>query len=175
MSGKHSCDERMGGKTMAREKREVEIKSRADTLPLTSPEVRPWPVTPPPPPEEVTKVYEKRKAGEFGKWCEDNLRFEKGFGKAEALQGFKVLDIGLWRMGHKFASSLLGEAGAGGICREPPGGGPLEEVTRAGREKAMLTDKETGEKGGLGFISEMVNQYSITLNIETEEGQELIL
>src|SRR4030067_557167 len=67
MSGKHSCDERMGGKTMAREKREVEIKSRADTLPLTSPEVRPWPVTPPPPPEEVTKVYEKRKAGEVGK------------------------------------------------------------------------------------------------------------
>ena len=84
---------------MANEKREVEIKSRADTIPLTSPEVRPWPVTPPPPPEEVTKVYEKRRAGEFGKWCEDNLRFEKGFGKPEALQGLKVLDIGLWRMG----------------------------------------------------------------------------
>ncbi|MBM2828992.1 MAG: L-carnitine dehydratase/bile acid-inducible protein, partial [Actinobacteria bacterium] len=77
---------------MTREKREVEIKSRADTLPLMSPEVRPWPVTPPPPPEEVMKVYEKRKAGEFGKWCEDNFWFQKGFGKAEALQGLKVLD-----------------------------------------------------------------------------------
>src|SRR4030066_1719908 len=110
MFGKHSCDERMGGQTMATEKRDVEIKSRADTLPLTSPDVRPWPVTPPPPPEEVTKVYEKRKAGEFGKWCEDNLRFEKGFGKAEGLQGLKVLDMGRWGLGNKFASSLLGEA-----------------------------------------------------------------
>src|SRR4030067_100263 len=150
MSGKHSCDERMGGKTMAREKREVEIKSRADTLPLTSPEVRPWPVTPPPPPEEVTKVYEKRKAGEFGKWCEDNLRFEKGFVKAEALQGFKVLDIGLWRMGHKFASSLLGEAGAEVICIEPPGGDPMRELTPFGREEYMRAEKETGGVGARG-------------------------
>src|SRR4030067_1105090 len=145
MSGKHSCDERMGGKTIAREKREVEIKRRADTLPLTSPEVRPWPVTPPPPPEEVTKVYEKRKAGEFGKWCEDNLRFEKGFGKAEALQGFKVLDIGLWRMGHKFASSLLAEAGAEVSCIEPPGGGPLRLYGQSrGRVPADLPDQPEG-------------------------------
>src|SRR3990172_5442419 len=107
MFGKHSCDERMGGKTMANEKREVEIKSRADTLPLTSPEVRPWPVTPPPSPEEVTKVYEKRKAGEFGKWCEDNLRYEYAFGKPEALQGMKFVCVGLWRMGNKFCTSLL--------------------------------------------------------------------
>ena len=112
---------------MAKEKRDVEINRRADTIPLTSPDVRPWPVTPPPPPEEVTKVYEKRKAGEFGKWCEDNLRFEKGFGKPEALQGLRVLDIGLWRMGHKFASSLLAEAGAEVICIEPPGGDPLRK------------------------------------------------
>ena len=158
---------------MTREKREVEIKSRADTLPLMSPEVRPWPVTPPPPPEEVMKVYEKRKAGEFGKWCEDNLRFEKGFGKPEALQGLRVLDIGLWRMGHKFASSLLGEAGAEVICIEPPGGDPMRKLTPFGREEYMLADKETGEKCGLDFISEMINKHSVTLNIETEEGQEL--
>ena len=130
-------------------------------------------MTPPPPPEEVTKVYEKRKAGEFGKWCEDNLRFEKGFGKPEALQGLRVLDIGLWRMGHKFASSLLAEAGAEVICIEPPGGDPLRNLTPFGREEYMLTDKETGEKCGLDFISEMVNKYSVTLNVETEEGQEL--
>src|SRR3972149_5570745 len=159
----------MGGQAMANEKREGEIKRRADTLPLTSPEVRPWPVTPPPPPEEVMKVYEKRKAGEFGKCCEDNLRFEKGFGKAEALQGFKVLDIGLWRMGHKVASSLLAEAGAEVICIEPPGGDPLGEVTPFGREEYMLADKETGGKGGLAFISGMSTKHSITLNIETAE------
>ncbi|MBF8259350.1 MAG: L-carnitine dehydratase/bile acid-inducible protein F, partial [Actinobacteria bacterium] len=158
---------------MTREKREVEIKSRADTLPLMSPEVRPWPVTPPPPPEEVMKVYEKRKAGEFGKWCEDNFWFQKGFGKAEALQGLKVLDIGLWRMGHKFASSLLGEAGAEVICIEPPGGDPMRKLTPFGREEYMLADKETGEKCGLDFISEMINKHSVTLNVETEEGQEL--
>ena len=158
---------------MAKEKRDVEINSRADTLPLTSPEVRPWPVTPPPPPEEVMKVYEKRKAGEFGKWCEDNLRFEKGFGKAEALQGFKVLDIGLWRLGHKFASSCLAEAGAEVICIEPPGGDPMRKLTPFGREEYMLADKETGEKCGLGFINEMRNKHSITLDIETEEGREV--
>jgi len=53
---------------MAKEKRDIEIKSRADTLPLMGPDVRPWPVTPPPSPEECMKVYEKRKAGEFGKF-----------------------------------------------------------------------------------------------------------
>ena len=53
------------------------IKSRAGTFPLMAPEVRPWPVTPPPSQEEVMKnVYAKRKAEEFGKWCEDNLQME---------------------------------------------------------------------------------------------------
>ncbi len=37
---------------MAKEKRDIEIKSRADTMPLMGPDVRPWPVTPPPTPEE---------------------------------------------------------------------------------------------------------------------------
>ena len=71
------------------EKKNVEIKSRADTLEMITPESRPWPVTPPPSLEEVTKVYAKRKAEEFGKWLEDNLRFEYGFGKPEALQDRK--------------------------------------------------------------------------------------
>ncbi|RME45516.1 MAG: CoA transferase [Chloroflexi bacterium] len=155
------------------EKREVEINSRADTLDLMSPEVRPWPVTPPPSREEVMKVYATRKAEEFGQWLEDNLRFEDSFGKPEALQGFKVLDIGLWRLGHKFVASLLGEAGAEVICIEPPEGDPLRKLTPFGREEYMLTHKETGEKCGLEFINEMRNQYSVTLNVDTEEGQEI--
>jgi crotonobetainyl-CoA:carnitine CoA-transferase CaiB-like acyl-CoA transferase len=155
------------------QKREVEIKSRQDTLSLITPEIRPWPVSPPPPPEEVMKVYAKRKAEEFGKYCEDNVRFEYGFGKAEALQGFKVLDIGLWRLGHKSAASFLAEAGAEVICIEPPTGDPLRQLTPFGREEYMLADKESGEKCGLEFIAEMRNQYSVTLNVETEEGQEL--
>jgi crotonobetainyl-CoA:carnitine CoA-transferase CaiB-like acyl-CoA transferase len=156
------------------EKREVEIKSRKDTLDLITPEMRPWPVTPPPPPEEVKKVYAKRRAEEFGQWCEDNLRFEYGLGKPEALQGITVLDIGLWRLGHKFAASLLAEAGAEVVCLEPPTGDPLRELTPFEREEYMLADKDTGEKCGLGFIHEMRNQYSVTLNVETEEGRELL-
>ncbi len=155
------------------QKREVEIKSRQDTLSLITPEIRPWPVSPPPPPEEVKRSYAKRKAEEFGQWLEDNMRFEYAFGKAEALQGFKVLDIGLWRLGHKFAASLLGQAGAEVISIEPPTGDPLRELTPFGREEYMLADKETGEKCGLGFINEMRNQYSVTLNVDTPEGQEL--
>lgn len=153
------------------EKRDVEIKSRKDTLDLITPEIRPWPVTPPPSQEEVLKVYAKRRADEFGKWCEDNFRFEKSFGKAEALQGLKVLDVGLWRLGHKFAASCLAEAGAEVICIEPPSGDPLRQLTPFGREEYMLADKDTGEKCGMGFINEMRNQHSLTLNLETPEGQ----
>ncbi len=158
---------------MAREKREIEIKSRADTLDLCSPEVRPWPVTPPPSREEVRSIYAKRKAEEFGKWLEENLMFHTIHGKPEALQGLKVIDIGLWRLGHKFASSLLAEAGAEVIAIEPPTGDPLRKLTPFGREEYMVADKETGEKCGLTFISEMVNKYSVTLNVETEEGREI--
>lgn len=155
------------------EKRDIEIKSRRDTLDLITPEIRPWPVTPPPSPEEVKNIYAKRKAEEFGQWLEDNVRFEYSFGKAEALQGLKVLDVGLWRIGHKFAASLLGEAGAEVICIEPPTGDPLRKLTPFGREEYMLADKETGEKCGMTFMNEMRNQYSVTLDIETEAGREL--
>ena len=37
----------------------------------------------------------------------------------------------------------------------------------------MLADRETGEKCGLDFLAEMVNKHSITLDIETPEGQAL--
>jgi len=94
------------------EKKDVEINSRADTIDLMHPDIRPYPVTPPPPPEEVHKVYAKRKAEEFGKLCEDWFMFKTIFPKPEALKGLKVLDIGLWRMGHKFAASTLAESGA---------------------------------------------------------------
>ncbi|MDH3559293.1 MAG: hypothetical protein OES18_25915, partial [Deltaproteobacteria bacterium] len=73
------------------EKKDVEINSRADTIDLMHPDIRPWPVTPPPSPEEVAKVYAKRKAEDFGKWCEDNLRYEYAFAKPEALQGFRFV------------------------------------------------------------------------------------
>jgi len=158
---------------MAKEKREIEINSRADTLPLMGPEVRPWPVTPPPSPEECMKVYEKRKAGEFGKFLEDHLRLEYRFDKPEALQGVRIMCMGMWRMGNKFASGLLSELGAELINVEPPSGDPLRELTPFGREEYMLKDAATGTPCGMDFIHELRNAQSITLNIETPEGREI--
>ena len=155
------------------EKRDVEINSRADTLDLMQPDIRPYPVTPPPDPAEVAKVYAKRKAEEFGQLCEDWFMFKYIFPKDEALTGLKVLDVGLWRMGHKFAASTLAESGAEVICIEPPGGDPARQLTPFGREEYMLPHEETGEMCGLEFINEMRNQLAITLDIETEEGREL--
>lgn len=158
---------------MAKEKRDIEINSRADTLPLMGPEVRPWPVTPPPTPEECMKVYEKRKAGEFGKFLEDNLRIDYSFDKPEALQGVRILCNGLWRMGNKFASGLMSELGAELINIEPPGGDPLRQLTPFGREEYMLKDAATGTPCGLDFIHELRNAHSITLNLETEDGRQM--
>ena len=93
------------------EKRDIEINSRADTIGLMDMDVRPYPVTPPPPYEQVKPVYEKRKALEFCEWAEKNFKFEDRYGKDESLSHLRVLDIGLWRLGHKFCTSLFGEAG----------------------------------------------------------------
>ncbi|MCL6634614.1 MAG: CoA transferase [Peptococcaceae bacterium] len=152
-----------------KEVKEIEINSRADTL-----KPRPWPVTPPPSREEVAeKVYARRKAQEFGKFIEEICGFETSFEKPEALQGLKVLDVGIWRMSNSFASSLLAEAGAEVVKIEPPTGDPLRYLTPFGREEYMIADNETGEPCGLDFISEMRNKYSITLNLETPEGREI--
>ena len=110
------------------EKREIEINSRADTIGLMDLDVRPYPVTPPPTYEQVKPIYERRKALEFCNWSEDNLRFEKRYGKEEALAQYRVLDIGLWRLGHKFCASLYGESGAEVVSIEPPTGDPFEEA-----------------------------------------------
>ena len=152
-------------------KKDVEINSRADTLDLMHPDIRPWPVTPAPPPEEVLKVYAKRKAEDFGAWCEENLRYEYCFGKPEALQGMRFVCCGQWRMGNMFCGSLLCEAGAEVIKVEPPGGDPLRKLTPFGREEYMLESRITGEKCGLDFLHEMRGQKSVTINLETEEGR----
>ncbi|MHB1042403.1 MAG: CaiB/BaiF CoA transferase family protein [Eubacteriales bacterium] len=153
-----------------KEVKEIEINSRADTL-----KPRPWPVTPPPSKEDVEKVYAKRKAVEFGKFIEDNMGFETSFGKPEALQGLKVLDVGIWRMGNSFASSLLSELGAETVKIEPPTGDPLRELTPFGREEYMLADCDTGVPCGMDFISEMRNKYSVTMNLEDPAGREMYM
>ncbi|MBM4275090.1 MAG: hypothetical protein FJ134_11605, partial [Deltaproteobacteria bacterium] len=108
-----------------KEKRDIEINSRADTLPLMGPDVRPWPVTPAPTPEWVMEnIYAKRKAQDFGKFLEDNLRLDYVFDKPEALQGFRVICNGIWQISRMFAASLLSEQGAECVHIEPPTGDP---------------------------------------------------
>ena len=156
------------------EKKDVVINSRADTLDMMHPDIRPWPVTPPPDFEWVkANVYATRKAEDFGKWCEDNLRYEYCFGKPEALEGFKFLCVGNWRLGHMFATALMCEAGAEAILIEPPEGHALRKLTPFGREEYMLESQITGEKCGLDFLHEMRGQKSVTLNLETPEGRAL--
>ena len=118
------------------------------------------------------KVYEKRKAGEFGKFLEDNLRIDYIFDKPEALQGFRMMGMGLWRMGHKFCTGLLAEQGMEFINIEPPSGDPARELTPFGREEYMLKDT-FGTPCGMDFLHEIRNAQSITLNIETQEGREM--
>jgi crotonobetainyl-CoA:carnitine CoA-transferase CaiB-like acyl-CoA transferase len=121
----------------------------------------------------VAKIYARRKAEEFGKFMEDTVGFEHIYGKAEALQGLKVLDVGIWRLGNSFASSLLAELGAEVVKIEPPGGDPLRELTPFGRDEYKVADAYSGETCGLDFIAEMRNKYSVTLNLESEEGREI--
>ena len=118
-------------------------------------------------------MYEKRKALEFCEWAEKNFKFEDRYGKDESLSHLRVLDIGLWRLGHKFATSLFGECGAECVSIEPPGGDPLRKLTPFGREEYLLENKETGEKCGMEFVAETVNTHCVTLDVETADGQEI--
>ncbi len=138
------------------EKKDIEINSRADTIKLMDLDVRPYPVTPPPPYEVAEAVYNKRKAKEFCDWSEKSFNFYDRYGKAEALEGLRVLDIGLWRLGHKFATSSFAEGGAECVSVEPPGGDPLRKLTPFGREEYMLENTESGEKCGMEFVAETV-------------------
>ncbi len=115
----------------------------------------------------------KTEGGEFGKFLEDNLRLDYRFDKPEALQGFRMMGMGLWRMGHKFCTGLLAEQGMEFINVEPPDGDPARQLTPFGREEYMLKDAATGTRCGLDFLHEIRNARSVTLNIETKEGQEM--
>src|SRR2546425_10877757 len=76
-------------------------------------------------------------------------------------------------IGH-WCSSMLAELGAEVIQVEPPGGDPLRQNTPFGRRQYMFRDKETGEEVGGQFLPQMRNKLSITLNLDTEEGREIL-
>ncbi len=86
--------------------------------------------------------------------------------KDDALDGVRVLDVSVASPAAMFASSILAELGAEVIKVEPPGGDPLREVTPFGEFYFRNT--------GLDFLVETRNKMFVTLNLEKEEGRELL-
>jgi len=134
--------------------------------------VLPWPAIPAPTVEEVyAGVDEKRK--EYSLWVESAVRQEFNADKPESLNGIRVLDMTTNMIIGHWCSSHFSELGAEVIMVEPPGGDPLRKLTPFGREEYMFTSKD-GEKCGARFLAEARNKFSVTLNVETEEGRKLL-
>ncbi len=85
--------------------------------------------------------------------------------KPEALSDITVLDLSYGNFAGLFCSSILAELGAEVIRVEPPGGDIARKMSPYG---IMIKDS------GLPYIVEARNKYHITLNLETEEGREIL-
>src|SRR5450759_4999287 len=132
-----------------------------------------WPAIPKLKPEEVYAGLSDQ-AKEYPLFLESITRQEHNFEKPEALSRLRVLDCTTRMMIGHWCSSQLSELGAEVIQVEPPGGDPLRQLTPFGRQEYMFEDKQTGEKVGGQFLHEMRNKSSITLNLETEEGRQIL-
>ncbi|MGE5699193.1 MAG: CoA transferase, partial [Deltaproteobacteria bacterium] len=134
--------------------------------------VLPWPAIPTPTVEEVyAGVDEKRK--EYSLWVESAVRQQFNADKPESLDGIRVLDCTTnMQIGH-WCSSHFSELGAEVIMVEPPGGDPTRKLAPFGRQEYMFTDK-FGEKCGARFLTEARNKFSVTLDLEKEEGRALL-
>jgi len=134
--------------------------------------VLPWPAVATPTPDEVYAGEADAKK-EYALWLESALRQSENFKKPEALDRIRVLDctsnmiIGHW------CSSLFAEKGAEVIMVEPPGGDPLRKLTPFGRKEYMFKDTHGGAVGAR-FLAEARSKQSVTLNLETAEGRELL-
>jgi len=150
---------------------ELEINDVKDTL-----LPRPWPVTEPRKREELYAPWVKDPRdpdGSYGEFTEENIHYKKAVGKPWALDGIIVLDCTVMGMAGAIAASYLGELGATVIKVEPIEGDPQRYWYPFGREEYAFEDIYTGEKVSPTFIHEHRNEYSITLNLETEKGREL--
>jgi crotonobetainyl-CoA:carnitine CoA-transferase CaiB-like acyl-CoA transferase len=132
-----------------------------------------WPAVPIPKPEEVYAGLSDQ-AKEYPMFLEAICRQEHNFEKPEALSKLRVLDCTTGMMIGHWCSSMLSELGAEVIMVEPPGGDPLRQLTPFGRREYMFKDKESGEEVGGQFLHECRNKFSVTLNLETEEGREVL-
>lgn len=134
--------------------------------------VLPWPAIPTPTVDEVyAGVDEKKK--EYSLWVESAVRQQFNADKPESLDGIRVLDCTAnQQIGH-WCSSHFSELGAEVIMVEPPGGDPMRTRTPFGREEYMFAAK-SGEKCGARFLAEARNKFSITLDLDKDEGRELL-
>lgn len=112
---------------------------------------------------------------EFSSLMESWVHPKDEMGKPEALKGVRILDCGLRGYGFitHWATGMLAELGAEVIMVEPPGGSPLRKLTPFGRKKYMFKDVFGGECG-LSFFHEARNKQSITLDLDTEEGRDIL-
>lgn len=102
---------------------------------------------------------------EYAKFIYSITKQEEVLGKPEALSDMFVLDLSYGNFAGLVASSILAEAGAEVIRIEPPNGDIARKMTPYG-----ITIKDSG----LAYVVEARNKYHITLNIEKEEGREML-
>lgn len=100
---------------------------------------------------------------EYAKWAYSETNPKDAHKKPEALDDMLVLDVSYGNFGALFASSILAELGAEVIRIEPPAGDLARKMTPYGM---MIQDT------GLAYMTEARNKFHITLNLETEEGQD---
>jgi crotonobetainyl-CoA:carnitine CoA-transferase CaiB-like acyl-CoA transferase len=89
----------------------------------------------------------------------------KNFEKPEALDDLVVLDLSSRSMAGCYCSSLLAELGAETIRIEAPGGDLVRTYSPNG-----VMHRGTG----MAYLQEGRNKHHVTLNLETEEGQEIL-
>src|SRR4030067_308784 len=131
-----------------------------------------WPAIPTPTTDEVyAGVDEKKKA--YSLWIESAVRQQFNADKPESLDGLRVLDCTANQIIGHWCSSHFAELGAEVIMVEPPGGDPLRTRVPFGREEDAFT-AANGENCTPRFLAEARNKLSVTLNVETKEGQDLL-
>jgi len=110
----------------------------------------------------------EHKRPKWAAWA-DHIRAQddpaKNFEKPEALDDLVVLDLSSRSMAGCYCSSLLAELGAETIRVEQPGGDLVRTYSPDG-----IMVKDTG----LAYLQEGRNKYHVTLNLETEEGRDLL-
>ncbi len=110
----------------------------------------------------------EQKRAKWADWADHIRQLDdpaKAFMKPEALNDLVVLDLSSRSMAGCYCSSLLAELGAETIRIEPSDGDLVRTYSPYG-----IMHQGTG----LAYLQEGRNKYHVTLNLETEEGREIL-